>query len=183
MSAAALALPGVTAAGPNIQGGGRAATLVLERAGIHSVAQALVRVGQAYVTLLLLKATSGSGAGSPPGGRGAAGSQGCPGSTGGNSPRDVYDSLTDGQQLPSDEVLQAGRDFLGEGYREVGGPGSGVYVSADGTRMFRMTADDIAGAHMGGAHANFQYVTPAPKPGGGVSYQPVPRMNKHIYIK
>ena len=48
-------------------------------------------------------------------------------------------------------------EFLGPGYKEVGKPGSGVFVSADGLRQFRMTERDILGLHGSiGPHFNFE---------------------------
>lgn len=45
--------------------------------------------------------------------------------------------------------LEFGQQFLGKGYKELV-PGSGRYISADGTRAFRMGENDILGIHGGG---------------------------------
>jgi hypothetical protein len=68
-------------------------------------------------------------------------------------------------EVSSNKALELGEEFLGEGYKELV-PGSGRYVSADGTREFRMGESDITGAHGGGSHVNFETLTPnPPKPG------------------
>jgi hypothetical protein len=40
--------------------------------------------------------------------------------------------------LTSDEAIEAGQRWVGEGYREVGDMGSGVFHGADGSRQSRM---------------------------------------------
>ncbi len=57
----------------------------------------------------------------------------------------------DGSSMSTDEALTQGGAYLGDGYTEPE-PGSGRYVSADGTRVFRMGESDITGAHGGGPH-------------------------------
>ena len=77
----------------------------------------------------------------------------------------VTDRLVDGSKMNTDDVLDVAVEFLGEGYTE---PvlGSGRFVSADGTRVFRMGANDILGRHGGGSHVNFEILEPHPtKPG------------------
>ena len=68
-------------------------------------------------------------------------------------------------KISSDKVLGLAEQFLGKGYTE---PikGSGRFVSADGTRAFRMGTSDITGTHGGVPHANFESLSPNPaKPG------------------
>ena len=43
--------------------------------------------------------------------------------------------------------MDAGIKFLGDGYREIGAKGSGVYRSADGLRQFRIDKGSLAGRH------------------------------------
>ena len=73
--------------------------------------------------------------------------------------------LRNGARVTSNKALELGEQFLGKGYKEVVS-GSGRYVSADGTRVFRMGTSDITGAHAGGSHVNFETLIPNPnKPG------------------
>ncbi|WP_420207790.1 RHS repeat domain-containing protein [Candidatus Electronema sp. JC] len=53
--------------------------------------------------------------------------------------------------VTSDEALDAGEKFLGAGYKEIGKPGSGVFLSADGTRQFRIDENSLTGKHSPGA--------------------------------
>ena len=63
------------------------------------------------------------------------------------------------------DVLREVETLASKGYKEVVS-GSGRYVSADGTRVFRMGTSDITGAHAGGSHVNFETLIPNPnKPG------------------
>jgi hypothetical protein len=61
----------------------------------------------------------------------------------------------DGETLTEDEVLDAAEAFLGAGYTEPD-PGSGRFVSADGTRVVRLGEGDITGQHPPGPHVNFE---------------------------
>lgn len=56
-------------------------------------------------------------------------------------------------------ALDLASEFLGEGYIEPR-PSSGRFVSADGTRVFRMGENDILGRHGGGPHVNFEILEP-----------------------
>ncbi|MGZ5055282.1 MAG: RHS repeat-associated core domain-containing protein, partial [Methylobacter sp.] len=49
--------------------------------------------------------------------------------------------------LNADELLKAGEQFLGNGYREIGKPGSGVFRSADDLRQFRIDDNSLLGNH------------------------------------
>ncbi len=65
----------------------------------------------------------------------------------------------------TDDALDLASEFLGEGYTEPVS-GSGRFVSADNSRVFRMGESDILGKHGGGPHVNFEYMEPNPfKPG------------------
>ena len=56
-------------------------------------------------------------------------------------------NLTSQHTLSADQLLDAGAAFLGQGYAEIGKPGSGVFRSADGTRQFRIDNNSIQGNH------------------------------------
>jgi hypothetical protein len=43
--------------------------------------------------------------------------------------------------------LDTGTKFLGDNYKEIGKPGSGVFRSADGTKQFRIDNNSIQGNH------------------------------------
>ena len=86
--------------------------------------------------------------------------------------------LKDGMKLSSSKVLELGEGFLGKGYKELV-PGSGRYVSADGTRVFRMGTGDITGAHGGAPHVNFETLIPNPSKPGKMMVD----KNFHIYLK
>ncbi|HTZ43212.1 MAG TPA: RHS repeat-associated core domain-containing protein [Jatrophihabitans sp.] len=55
----------------------------------------------------------------------------------------------DGSHVPVYEALNLAQDYLGPNYSEPV-PGSGRYISSDGTRVVRMGDSDITGAHGGG---------------------------------
>ncbi|MEV5505931.1 putative T7SS-secreted protein [Streptomyces orinoci] len=55
-------------------------------------------------------------------------------------------SIVSNHPMTSDEALQAGAEFLGPGYKELG-KNRGVFRSADGLRQFRMDQDSLAGNH------------------------------------
>jgi len=85
--------------------------------------------------------------------------------------------LKDGMKLSSGAMLDAAGEFLGKGYKE-DVPGSGRYVSADGTRVVRIGESDITGKHGGGPHANFETLKANPaKPG-----KMIVDKNFHIYL-
>ncbi|MCP4544637.1 MAG: hypothetical protein GY832_46645 [Chloroflexi bacterium] len=103
----------------------------------------------------------------------------------------------EGDLRTADEILDAGQQWLtadGGGYYELGQEGSGVYISNNGTRMFRITSDPVSQTgdlwghtgHSGAGrlpHANFQPVTPVFGVDGRViSHRPVKNMNVHINI-
>ena len=87
------------------------------------------------------------------------------GSKSGRGSTNAMDRLVDGSSMQTDDALDLATEFLGEGYTEPV-PGSGRFVSADGTRVFRMGENDILGKHGGGPHVNFEILSPNPaKPG------------------
>ncbi|WP_181763963.1 putative T7SS-secreted protein [Streptomyces albidus (ex Kaewkla and Franco 2022)] len=55
-------------------------------------------------------------------------------------------SIVSKHPMTSDEALAAGKDFLGDGYKELG-TNRGVFRSADGLRQFRMDQDSLDGNH------------------------------------
>ena len=57
------------------------------------------------------------------------------------------ESFTSKIKLNQNEALQAGKEWLGEGYKEIGQPNSGVYRSKDGLRQFRIDRNSIEGKH------------------------------------
>jgi len=56
-------------------------------------------------------------------------------------------NFTSEHVLTADEALEAGEKFLGPNYQEIGGSGSGVFRSTDGTRQFRIDPESISGNH------------------------------------
>ena len=54
-------------------------------------------------------------------------------------------NLTSSYTLSADEALTAGQRWVGEGYVELGKPGSGVFRSADGLQQFRMDGNSLMG--------------------------------------
>ncbi len=84
---------------------------------------------------------------------------------------------TNGSRMSVNDALDTAEQYLGEGYRE-SVPGSGRYVSSDGTRVVRMGESDITGAHGGGPHMNFEELAPNPmKPG-----KMMVTVNSHVYL-
>ncbi|MEM7382788.1 MAG: hypothetical protein AAF400_00420 [Bacteroidota bacterium] len=85
--------------------------------------------------------------------------------------------LKNGMKVSSSRALELGEQFLGKGYKELI-PGSGRYVSADGTRVFRMGTRDILGKHGAGPHVNLEIFIPNPAKSGKMM-----RINNfHIYL-
>ncbi|QFG20432.1 RHS repeat-associated core domain-containing protein [Actinomadura sp. WMMB 499] len=83
----------------------------------------------------------------------------------------------DGTKLPTDDALTAAERWVGPGYSEPV-PGSGRFVSADGTRVARMGESDITGRHGGGPHMNFEGLAPNPRRPDRMQVIE----NRHIYI-
>uniref|UniRef100_UPI00202851F5 RHS repeat-associated core domain-containing protein n=1 Tax=Caballeronia sp. GAFFF2 TaxID=2921741 RepID=UPI00202851F5 len=75
-------------------------------------------------------------------------------------------NITSQYVLTSDQLLDAGSEFLGAGATEIGKPGSGVYRSEDGTRQFRIDNNSIQGNHAPNVpHGHLEtYVPGATKP-------------------
>jgi RHS repeat-associated protein len=91
---------------------------------------------------------------------------------------DEYVTPGNNSYVTVDEALDAGLKWLGDdGYTEPV-PGSGRYVSRDGTRVFRMGDSDILGKHGGGPHTNFERLAVDPKTGRMKVVQ-----NDHVYFK
>jgi hypothetical protein len=66
-------------------------------------------------------------------------------------------NLTSAHTLTTNEALDAGAKWVGDGYKEIGQTGSGVFRSQDGLRQFRMDNGSIAGAHAPGVpHVHFE---------------------------
>jgi hypothetical protein len=84
----------------------------------------------------------------------------------------VSPDVTSAHALTEDEALDAGLKWLGDGYREIGKPGSGVYRSADGLRQFRIDKGSLAGSHSPGVpHVHFEIYAPGAR---------VPSVNNHV---
>ncbi|MGW5098783.1 RHS repeat-associated core domain-containing protein [Streptomyces nodosus] len=84
----------------------------------------------------------------------------------------------DRTRIPTDDALDSAEKWLGSGYKETV-PGSGRYVSRDGTRVARMGETDITGQHGGGPHMNFERLAPNPKKPGKMMVVE----NRHIYLE
>lgn len=59
----------------------------------------------------------------------------------------------DGTKMSTNDALDAAKEFLGDGYKDMG---NGRFVSKDGLRQVRMGDSDILGQHGGGSHMNFE---------------------------
>jgi hypothetical protein len=83
-------------------------------------------------------------------------------------------NITSSHTLTVDEALEAGEDFVGPGYTQIGLPDSGVFRSADGLRQFRMDNGSIQGRHSPHVpHVHFEILAP-----GGRSSS----VNNHVPI-
>ena len=81
-------------------------------------------------------------------------------------------NITSSYTLTADEALTAGERWVGQGYAELGKPGSGVFRSMDGTRQFRMDASSLMGSHAPGVpHVHLETYAPGAR---------VPSVNNHI---
>ncbi len=81
-------------------------------------------------------------------------------------------NLTSSYTLSADEALTAGQRWVGEGYVELGKPGSGVFRSADGLQQFRMDGNSLMGNHAPGVpHVHLETYAPGAR---------VPSVNNHI---
>ena len=86
-------------------------------------------------------------------------------------------ALVDGITMSTHDALTLAEEFLGSGYTEPV-PRSGRYISADGTRVFRMGESDILGWHKDRPHVNFEILAPNPqKPGKMMITQ-----NIHLFL-
>jgi RHS repeat-associated protein len=87
--------------------------------------------------------------------------------------------LKDGAKLPTNKALDAALEHLGPGYKEIA---PGVFKSADGTRMVRMTESDLAksGNHAGAPHINVETGQTVIKPNGKEQF--ISKDNKHIFL-
>lgn len=88
-------------------------------------------------------------------------------------------TLKNGDSLPTDRALDVAIEHLGDGYTEVA---SGVFKSADGNNMVRMTDSDLARTnnHAGAPHINIETGNTVTKPNGRESFNSLD--NKHIYL-
>ncbi len=75
----------------------------------------------------------------------------------------VWNKLSNGMKMNTNDALDAAHAFLEKGYSDIS---NGRFVSADGLRQVRMGVSDILGCHGGGPHMNFELLEPNPlKPG------------------
>ncbi|GAB3933062.1 hypothetical protein GCM10029976_039870 [Kribbella albertanoniae] len=96
----------------------------------------------------------------------------------GKSRYDSDGNPLDNSSISTDDALDAAERWLGPGYKEPV-PGSGRFVSKDGTRVARLGDSDILGKHGGGPHINLERLGPNPlKPGKLKVLE-----NRHIYLK
>ena len=92
-------------------------------------------------------------------------------------------TLRNGDALSTDDALNAAIDHLGPNYKEIA---PGVFKSADGKRMLRMTDSDLSKVnnHAGAPHMNFETGTTVIKPNGRERFVPNSGAdgNKHIFL-
>lgn len=88
-------------------------------------------------------------------------------------------AIKDGAKLSTGVALDAAVEHLGPGYKEIA---PGVFKSADGTRMVRMTNSDLARTsnHAGAPHMNFEAGQTVTKPNGKEQF--ISKENKHIFL-
>ena len=66
-------------------------------------------------------------------------------------------NITSKFTLNSDEALDTGLKWVGDGYKEIGAKGSGVFRSADGKRQLRIDNGSLGGSHPPGVpHIHFE---------------------------
>jgi hypothetical protein len=81
-------------------------------------------------------------------------------------------NITSAHTLTPAEALEAGQRWVGEGYSEIGKPGSGVFRSADGTKQFRMDEGSLLGNHAPNVpHVHLETYLPGAR---------LPSVNNHI---
>ena len=88
-------------------------------------------------------------------------------------------ALKDGAKMTTKQALDAAEQYLGKGYKDMGG---GRFVSADGTRQVRFTNGDLSTVnnHAGAPHMNFETMVPNPRKPGKM--MPDPTQNIHIFL-
>ena len=81
-------------------------------------------------------------------------------------------NFTSGVKTTADDLLEAGEKFVGNGYKEIGNPGSGVFRSADGAKQFRIDNNSLLGNHEPGVpHGHLEIYEPGAA---------TPSVNNHI---
>lgn len=70
--------------------------------------------------------------------------------------REGFGNIGSHGPMEPNAALGNGLRWLGQGYREVGPSGSGVFRSADGLRQFRLTSGDLLGHRGGPSHVHFE---------------------------
>lgn len=81
--------------------------------------------------------------------------------------------------LSTKEALEAALQHLGPGYVEVA---PGVFKSADGTKLLRMTESELEkiGNHAGAPHMNFETEKTVIKPNGKETF--INNKNEHVFL-
>jgi hypothetical protein len=71
-------------------------------------------------------------------------------------------NITSSHIITADDALDTAIVFLGDGYREIGRPGSGVFRSADDLRQFRIDNNSLLGNHAPDVpHLHFETYAPS----------------------
>lgn len=90
----------------------------------------------------------------------------------------LFDALSDGASMSTDDALDAASGVLGDNYTEVA---SGVFRSGEGNFQVRMTDSDLAGVGTKGApHLNFEKGTTSTDFKGRETFERAE--NKHILL-
>ncbi|MEK2688774.1 hypothetical protein [Bdellovibrio sp. GT3] len=70
-------------------------------------------------------------------------------------------NITSRYTVNQTEALAMGERWMGDGYKQIGKAGSGVFVSADGKRRFRIDNNSVLGNHAPGKpHVHLELVNP-----------------------
>lgn len=64
-----------------------------------------------------------------------------------NETASAVGNITSKFKLSGDEALEGALKWLQDGYREIGKPSSGIFLSKDGLRRFRMDPNSLLGNH------------------------------------
>ena len=82
--------------------------------------------------------------------------------------------ITSKFKISANEALEAGMQFLGSNYKELGRSGSGVFRSSDGLRQFRIDSNSLLGEHSPwDPHVHFEAFEPKMND---------PYVNNHVFF-